>query len=63
MKPINLKNTLKPYKFGGGAINDKTDKVVAHANSFDEISKRMKKGKDIYLMPAADNYFGFITPA
>jgi hypothetical protein len=63
MKPIDLTKTLKPYKYGWVAIDEKNNKVVAHAESFGKISERMKNCENVYLLPASDNYFGFITQA
>ena len=63
MKPINLTKTLKPYTSGWVAVNKKNKQVIAHSNSFKEISKKIKEAKDILLIPASDKYFGFITRA
>lgn len=60
MTPIDLTKTLLPYKTGWVAIN-KNNKVVAHAENFSTISEKVKNKKDILLIPASKNYFGFIT--
>lgn len=60
MKLIDLTKTIKPYKSGWIAV-DKKQKVVVWAESFNKIMKKIKKAKDIFLMPASDNYSGFIT--
>lgn len=65
MKAVDLTKTLKPYKSGWVAINKTTNKVVAHAETFETISKRIEKAdaKNLLLVPASDRYFGFITLA
>lgn len=63
MKAVNLTKALKPYKSGWVAILN--NKVIAHAKSFDlviaKVSKLEKSTKDILLVPASKNYFGFVT--
>ncbi len=61
MKAVDLIQTLKPYSKGWLAIDKKNKKVVAHANTFALISKKAKGVKDIFLVPASKNYFGFVT--
>jgi len=61
MKPIDLTETLKPYKSGWVAIDSKKYKVIAKARDFIRIAEKVKGRKDIFLMPASKNYFGFIT--
>ncbi len=60
MKSINLSQTLKPYNEGWVAINKKNKIVVAHAKTFELIAKKIKD-KDVILVPASKNYFGFVT--
>ena len=62
MKAIDLRQSVKPYSSGWVAINKTSKKVVAHAKTFALISKEIKGIKDIFLMPASKNYFGFVTP-
>lgn len=63
MKAVDLTKQLKPYKSGWVAILN--NKVVAHAKSFElvikKINKFKKSSKDILLVPASENYFGFVT--
>ncbi len=61
MSTIDLRNALKLYSTGWVAINKKNNQVVAHANTFGTISKKIKGIKDILLVPASKNYFGFVT--
>jgi len=61
MKPIDLTKTLKPYKSGWVAISLKEHEVMVHAKNFLRIAEKVKGRKDIVLMPASRNYFGFIT--
>lgn len=58
---IDLTNSLKTYSAGWVAINKKTNKVVAHAQTFEALSKKVKGIKDVLFVPASKNYFGFVT--
>lgn len=60
MQTIDLTKALSSYKSGWVAINKK-NQVVAHAPTFNSISKKVKTHKDVVLIPAAKDYFGFIT--
>lgn len=63
MKAVDLTKQLKPYKSGWVAILN--NEVVTHAKSFELVIKKIKTlkkfRKDILLVPASDNYFGFVT--
>lgn len=59
-KPIDLSEALESFTSGWVAI-DKNNKVIVHAKDFPSICKRVKKSKDVVLVPASKNYFGFIT--
>ena len=61
MKVLNFSQITKPYKSGWLAIDQKTPKVVAHAGTYQSIVKKIGKKKDIILLPASENYFGFVT--
>lgn len=61
MKALDLTNSIKSYSDGWLAINKKNKKVVAHAKTFESISQKVKGIKDVFLMPASKNYFGFVT--
>ncbi len=61
MKAIDLRQALKSYSRGWVAINKKNKKVVAHAETFALISKKVKGSKDVVLVPASKDYFGFVT--
>ena len=60
MKIVNLSKLLKKYKSGWVAI-DKKNKVVAHGKTFALTCQKIKNTKDILLVPASKNYFGFVT--
>lgn len=63
MNAIDIKNELKKYKKGWVALNPE-NKVVEHAISFKSICDKLnrhKNKKNFLLIPASDNYFGFIT--
>ena len=61
MNAIDLRQALKPYSKGWLAIDKKNKKVVAHAKTFKSISKEIEGIKDIFLVPASKQYFGFVT--
>jgi len=63
MSAIDVKAELKQYKKGWVALNPE-NKVIEHAMSFESICSRVNKYKDkknLLIIPASDNYFGFIT--
>lgn len=63
MKGVDLTKQLKPYNSGWVAIFN--NKVIVHAKTFELIIEKVKKlkkpRKDVLLIPASKNYFGFIT--
>ncbi|KKR32914.1 MAG: hypothetical protein UT63_C0028G0003 [Candidatus Gottesmanbacteria bacterium GW2011_GWC2_39_8] len=64
MKAINLSKSLQKYTSGWVAL-DKENNVVAHAKVFSDlldILKNKVKEKDLTVMAASDNYYGYITP-
>lgn len=61
MKAIDLSQTLKSHSQGWVAVDRKTKKVIADAKSFSSISEKVKGLKNVLLIPASKNYFGFIT--
>lgn len=60
MKPINLSKSLKNYTSGWVAL-DKQRRVVASGKTFDAVIHKVKEKKDVFLVPASKNYFGFVT--
>lgn len=60
MNPLDLSKQLKPFKKGWVAL-DRDNKVIDHASSFSLICMKINKKKDITLVPASSNYFGFVT--
>lgn len=61
MKLLDLTEALKKYKTGWVAIDENKKKVVAHAKDFESISRKVKYNKNVFIMPASNNYFGFVT--
>jgi len=61
MNIVDLRQALRPYSKGWLAIDKKNKKVVAHAKTFASISKKIEGIKDIFLVPASKQYFGFVT--
>lgn len=61
MKTLDLTGALKQYKSGWVAIDEQKNKVVAHSKNFETLVRKVENRKNIFLMPASDNYYGFIT--
>lgn len=61
MKALDLTKALKKYRSGWVAIDEKQSTVVAHAKDFDAINKKVVNRRDVFVMPASDEYYGFIT--
>ncbi len=61
MQTVDLRIALKSYSQGWVAIDKKSKKVVAHAKTFALVSKKIEGIKDVFLVPASKNYFGFVT--
>ena len=60
MRAVNLVKALRPYKTGWVAIDEKQE-VVVHAKDFKTISEKVNNQENIVLIPASENYFGFVT--
>jgi len=60
MKTIDLTQSLKKYTSGWVAI-DKNRQVIAHAKTFESITKKIQKNPEVLLIPASKDYFGFVT--
>lgn len=61
MTGIDLTKQLRGYKSGWIAL-DKANKIIEYGKTFKDISRKVKNKKDeVVLMPASDNYFGFVT--
>jgi len=61
MTPIDLTKTLKKYKSGWVAIDESKKTVIAHAKDFSEINKKVANKKNVFIMVATEEYFGFVT--
>ena len=61
MNVIDLSKALKSYSEGWVAVDKKSNKVIAHAKTLSLISKKIKGIKNIFLVPASKDYFGFVT--
>lgn len=60
MRPIDLSKSLKNYTSGWVAL-DKKRKVVASGKTFNAVINKVKEEKDVFLVPASKEYFGFVT--
>ena len=60
---IDIIKLLKKYKKGWVALSKDYKKVVVHSETFDGIVQALnkKKEKDLFLLPVAKHYSGFIT--
>lgn len=63
MKTLDLLRALKQYKSGWVAIDEKKNKVVTHAKNFEQVTEKVKGKKNIFIMPATNEYFGFVHKA
>ncbi len=61
MTPTDLTKTLKKYKSGWVAIDELKKTVVAHAKDFSGINKKVANKKNVFIMAATEEYFGFVT--
>lgn len=61
MTVTDLTKTLKKYKSGWVAIDESNKKVVAHDKDFSGINKKVINKKNVFIMAATDEYFGFVT--
>ncbi|MBI3366116.1 hypothetical protein HY041_00615 [Candidatus Roizmanbacteria bacterium] len=58
---MDLTKALKKYQSGWVAIDETKKRVIAHAKDFTEINKKVRGKKNVFIMAAAKEYFGFIT--
>ncbi|MBI2268117.1 MAG: hypothetical protein HYU80_01560 [Candidatus Blackburnbacteria bacterium] len=63
MKPVDLTKLLKKYTSGWVALSKDYKRVVAAAESLEELDGRLKKLRNpkVVLISAAPNYRSFIT--
>jgi hypothetical protein len=61
MTVTDLTKTLKKYKSGWVAIDESNKRVVAHAKDFSGINKKVANKKNVFIMAATEEYFGFVT--
>ena len=59
LKVIDLSKILPSYD-GKWVALDKKNQIVTSAKSFNQIIEKTKDCKNLKLMPAAKNYFGFV---
>lgn len=63
MKTLDLVRALKQYKSGWVAIDEESSKVITHAKNFAQVTEKVKGQKNIFIMPATGEYFGFVHKA
>lgn len=61
MSPINLTKLLKKYKSGWVAVSSDYNHVVAHAENFIDLQKKVKNRKDVVVIQAFNNYYNYVS--
>ncbi len=61
MKPINLTKVLNKYKSGWVALKDDYSEVVAHAEKFIDLQKKIKDQKNVIVIQAFSNYYDYVS--
>lgn len=61
MTPIDLTKIASKYDKGWIAINKKTKKIVAFNKNFNTIIEKIKKNKNVILLPASRNFSNIVT--
>ena len=61
MTPIDLTKLLQKYKSGWVALNEDYTHVVAHAEKFIDIQKKVKNKKNVVVVQAFDNYYNYVS--
>lgn len=61
MSPIDLTNLLNKYKSGWVALKSDYTGVVAHANKFSDLQKKVKNKKNIVVVQAFGNYYNYVS--
>ncbi len=61
MTSINLTKLLQKYKSGWVAVSDDYSRVVAYAEKFIDLQKKVKNKKNIVVIQAFDNYYNYVS--
>ena len=61
MTPIDLTKLLQKYKSGWVALSNDYSRVVAHAEKFIDLQKKVKNKKNIVVIQAFGNYYNYVS--
>lgn len=61
MSPIDLTKLLKKYKSGWVAVSNDYGRVIAHAEKFIELQKKVKNNKNVVVIQAFNNYYNYVS--
>lgn len=61
MSQIDLTKILQKYKSGWVALTNDYSRVVAHAEKFIDLQKKVKDKKNIVVIQAFGNYYNYVS--
>lgn len=61
MTSINLTKLLQKYKSGWVAVSDDYSRVIAFAEKFIDLQKKVKNKRNIVVIQAFDNYYNYVS--
>ena len=61
MTSINLTKLLQKYKSGWVAVSGDYSRVVAYAEKFIDLQKKVKNKKNIVVIQAFGNYYNYVS--
>ncbi len=61
MKQINLTSVLQKYTSGWVAVSRDYRRVVAHAEKFKDLQKKVKNKRNIVVIQAFANYYNYVS--
>ena len=61
MNRIDLTKLLQNYKSGWVALSSDYSRVVAYAEKFIDLQKKVKNKKNVVVIQAFDNYYNYVS--
>lgn len=61
MTKVNLTSVLQKYKSGWVAVSSDYRQVVAHADSFMVLQKKIQNKKNVVVIQALANYYNYVS--
>jgi len=61
MSPIDLTKLLKKYRSGWVAVSSDYSRVIAHAEKFIELQKKVKNRKDVVVIQTCKNFYNYVS--